>query len=456
MKHIVVKEHTQIIRWKNADVPAQSEASLHLAPSLYDRLKKFDQQNFKGADQIFAWGDMRARTRQWVGVVQLPGLQLEILPKIETIESTHSEAILNDERLSLLYMLCLAQDVPSKVRDVAHVSHRKAALSETLAQTFAERLLVELLRGQDRSYIRHEKNLRDFRGKLLISKQALHNAAHRERFYCQYEEFSEDTVLNRIFKAACLRLLENTYTMRTQDTLRHCLLILDSVTDAVFEDAVFDHLVLNRQNERFSDLVHFCRLVLKNHSPTFRAGAGQCFSLFFDMNYVFERFISEFLRIHVLPALPGYRLFSMSRKQVHHLLTCNGRGVLPLKPDLVIESPDGLRLVLDIKWKRPSKDKARSGAGAADLYQLFAYTKRYGCLRSILLYPHVSGISPQDLAVLDQRNVPSGESIGIRFVNIRRNLHSKSQRVKLAIELLSLIEEAFGEIRTCNNGGDAA
>ena len=119
-------------------------------------------------------------------------------------------------RSNLLYMLSVAGQVPVRERDVARLASRKASLSETLAAIFADRLRRELLRGPERAYIRREENLRQFKGKLLIAQQALHNAAHRERFFCRFDEFSEDTLMNRIFRAACQVLLDATHTPSTQ------------------------------------------------------------------------------------------------------------------------------------------------------------------------------------------------------------------------------------------------
>ena len=145
-------------------------------------------------------------------------------------------------------MLAVAGDVPVRSRDVARLASRQAPLSETLAAIFADRLLGELLRGPERAYLQREENLRRFKGKLLISQQTLKNAAHRERFFCRFDEFCDDTVMNRIFRAACRVLLETTRTPSTQDLLRHCLLVLDQVEDVVIHDELFDRVTLTRQS----------------------------------------------------------------------------------------------------------------------------------------------------------------------------------------------------------------
>jgi len=446
MKRIVIREYSQIVRLQKS--ASQREGTVYLESHLYDRLKKFDQQR-EESDRVFRWGDMSAQTQQWVGVIQVPGLQLELLPKIDELRSYDSESLCREARLNLLYMLSVSGDVPVRVRDLAHLTHRRAPLSEALARIFAERLLTELLHGPERSYIEHEENLRSFKGKLLMAKHTHLNAAHRERFYCRFDEFCDDTLMNRIFRAACRRLLDSTQTPFTQDSLRHCLLVLDSVQDVYIHDSLFDKVVLQRQNERFADVFQFCRLILKEHTPTVEAGETQSFSVLFDMNHVFERFVAGFLRTRVLPHFPGYNLFSMSRKKIQHLLSCNGRGILPLKPDLLIEAPGGHRLVLDTKWKRLSNQGYRGGVSTADLYQLYAYTRRYGCVRSVLLYPHVADVSPRDFNIIDKTNEHSGEQVGIRFIRLHRNLHLESERSKLADELSNLLESSFAEINAC-------
>ena len=62
--------------------PAAGEPC-YLERRLYDRLKRFDQSQRDEADRVFSWGDDSARTQQWVGVIQVPGLQVEILPKVD-------------------------------------------------------------------------------------------------------------------------------------------------------------------------------------------------------------------------------------------------------------------------------------------------------------------------------------------------------------------------------------
>ena len=436
MKRIVVQEHTKIVRWDGEGTPQFSPEIKWLEQRLYDRLKRFDQRGRTEKDQVFSWSDGSTRTTQWVGVIQVPGLQVEVLPKIDEADLNGKDEKETQARSNLLYMLSVAGQVPVRDRDVARLASRKASLSETLAAIFADRLRRELLRGPERVYIRREENLRRFKGKLLIAHQVLRNAAHRERFFCRFDEFSEDTLMNRIFRAACRVLLNSTHTPSTQDRLRHCLLLLDGVEDVFVHNELFDQITITRQNERFVDVLHFCRLILQGRSPTVRSGRERSFSLLFDMNRVFEDFVAAFLKKQVMPLFDGYRLYSQAKSQRRHLMRDRERGVLLLQPDILITSNDR-QLVLDTKWKQFS-----GKVGRDDLYQIYAYTKRYECQRSVLLYPHVLEVKCLDYDIMGADGA-TGEQVGVRFVNLRRNLYERSEREALACELKHIVQEGF-------------
>jgi 5-methylcytosine-specific restriction enzyme subunit McrC len=446
LKRLVVTEHTRIER-RAGDTSVGAAGLACLEGRHYDRVRAFDRVDREERDRIFEWSDGYARTTQWVGVVQVPGVQIEILPKIDALSDVGAlrdpEQACYKARRNLLYMLSMSGDVPVRNRDIARLALRQAPLSETLAAIFADRLQRELLLGPERAYQEHEANLRCFKGKLSIARQALHNAAHRERFYCKYDEFSDDTLMNRIFRASCRVLLEATRTPATQDVLRHCLLLLDGVADVEVQPADFARISINHQSERFEDVLRFCQLLLSGRTPTIEAGGTRTFSLLFDMNKVFERFVAAFMRRYVAPRLPSVQVFPQAVHHKRHLMESGGAGVLRLEPDLLVESP-GSRLIIDTKWKLLASGKrGRGGVGDADLYQLYAYTRRYGCKRSVLLYPFVSGLEPREFGVLDANGWLSGERVSVRHVQLHRDLQQAAERQALTDELEAILREGL-------------
>lgn len=455
MKRLVVTEHTRIERRRDTSHSTAADV-VSLESHHYDRVRAHDRLDRDDRDRIFDWSDGYARTTQWVGVVHVPGVQIEILPKIDAPVPVTAEKTEFEARRNLLFMLALSGDIPVRSRDIARLSVRRAPLSETLIAIFASRLRDELLLGPERAYQEQEENLRTFKGKLAIPRHVLHNAAHRERFYCRYNNFSEDTVMNRIFRASCHTLLALTTTPATQDLLRHCLLLLEGVEDVTVQDSDFDRISIDRNRERFEELLRFCRLLLAGKTSTIQAGQTRTFSLLFDMNKVFERFVSAFLRRYVLPRLQDVALFPQAARHTRHLMQSDGAGILRLQPDLLLESATR-RLVMDTKWKLLSPGRrGRGGVSEADLYQLYAYTRRFGCTRTVLLYPYTSGLTPRTFSVLDDLGKTTGEEVLVRHLVLQRNLQHESEREALASELEAIVREGFGErVANASLGGAA-
>jgi 5-methylcytosine-specific restriction enzyme subunit McrC len=438
MKTVKVLEYSRLYRGSPGGSHLGADP-VCLEPRLYDRLRAFDFQGRAEGDRVFEWADGHACARQWVGVIQVPGLQVEILPKTDSGSLPEGPTAAQPcARSNLLFMMEVAGEVPLRARDLAALRTETAPISETLAALFAKRLQDELLLGPERAYLELEENLATFKGRLLVAQQIRHNAANNGRFHCRFQAFELDTPLNRIFKAACRNLLAFSSRVSTQEDLKHCLALLDEVSDQPVQDEDFDRIILTRQNQRFRDLLVFCRLLLAGKRATAQSGSTTTFSLLFDMNKVFERFIARFLRTVVGPRhLPGVTVHPQAGHLKRCLMECEGSGILRLQPDLVIEGPDGSRLVMDTKWKllAPTQ-RGAGGVSNGDLYQLFAYTKRFGCSRSVLLYPHTDGLVPRRFSVLGTDGLPN-ETLAICQANLNRDL--RKDRAALAVELAQII-----------------
>ena len=75
----------------------------------------------------------------------------------------------------------------------------------------------------------------------------------------------------------------------------------------------------------------------------------------------------------------------------------NGDNAFMMEPDVSLKESEGVVFVLDAKWKEIS---ARSGApkhgiDQRDMYQLYAYGKRYGCRAVALVYPQTGAFETE-------------------------------------------------------------
>ena len=79
-----------------------------------------------------------------------------------------------------------------------------------------------------------------------------------------------------------------------------------------------------------------------------------------------------------------------------------------MEPDLSLKEGERVVFVLDAKWKEVS---ARSGApkhgiDQRDMYQLYAYGKRYGCRAVALVYPQTGAFRDRAALPLLRRLAP--------------------------------------------------
>lgn len=128
--------------------------------------------------------------------------------------------------------------------------------------------------------------------------------------------------------------------------------------------------------------------------------------MLFPMEKLFENFIAE----HVKKIFSDR--FSVRTQVRENFLFDAPSNRYALKPDILLESPDE-KIILDTKWKlKISED---------DMYQMFAYAKRYGVKKIFLICP------------------PSDDG-GNFFCSTADNLSVKIFRVDLFDVATSLIE----------------
>jgi 5-methylcytosine-specific restriction enzyme subunit McrC len=344
------------------------------------RLKDLDRVYEASERRIFDWTNPYwIKVQNYVGVIQVPGLSIEILPKIapsaETVVDPDAVARARwaQAQRNLLYMLAVAGIMPYSERGFANVEITRMPLLEGLISAFARRLIEELRRGLNRAYVVRNENLPVLRGKILIGTHLRINAVHPERLFVSYDDFNPDTMLNRILKAACQRLLRIAALSGTQQLLRECLIDLADVEDTPVTESCFDRVYLDRNNQRFYPSLEFARLVLTGSAPQLRAGEVKTFALLFPMEKLFEQFIGRLIKRHAEQI--GIPRDQISLQSVQHrrwlVHTMQGSGRFLLKPDILLLDHSGsVQAIVDTKWKLLVRDAEDTKNGVAPSWVL--------------------------------------------------------------------------------------
>ncbi|MEV5417511.1 McrC family protein [Streptomyces albogriseolus] len=190
-----------------------------------------------------------------------------------------------------------------------------------------------------------------------------------------YDEFTTDIAENRILRAAVERLLRLPGVPRdVRRRLLHQRARLADVT-VLGRGRPLPEWRPSRLNSRYHHALRLARAVLEDASPEHGPGGLRVEGFLFDMNQLFEDFVTVALR----EALRGSG--HLARFQdAHHL---DEADAIRMKPDFVLYGPEGTPCaVADAKYKAEKP----GGFPDADLYQMLAYCTALGLRDGHLVY----------------------------------------------------------------------
>ena len=342
---------------------------------------------------------------QVCGVLSSQGRSLEILPKID---GTGSES-----RLALIRMLSVVNDLRVSGGELAHLQTQRRDLLELLIALFARRLTKAMKGGLQRHYMRHQDELQYVRGTIDIGQQLTKRPVAPTKLFCEFDELSENTPLNRLLKAAALRLRR---LSRSSETQRRLQIILDAFRDVGrSQNPLGEPIQSDRSAAAFSDIIPLARLLLSGDWQNTTSGSTAGTALLFPMNDLFERYIARRAQQTLGRGIVHKQHFR------HHALT---NKLFRMIPDIVIEYAAD-PVIIDTKWKElDAGDTQKLGVAQADIYQMLAYGHSYASNgarpRLVLLYPHHASLGRSE-GVLRRWSVTGSElPITIASVDISK------------------------------------
>ncbi|MBK6418690.1 MAG: hypothetical protein IPF79_05810 [Ignavibacteria bacterium] len=336
-------------------------------------------------DRLIDWyRSDEMRWRQYVGVVQIGDLTLEILPKI----ARHA---VNDDadRAYLLRMLAESGMLPIAMDELANFTTQKWTLLDLVIYSFALEVKKQLHRGRIQRYELVEEERSTIRGKLLVGKHARRDPIRQLRFPCRFSQFTPNTPINRLLRTAACKGLKLTQHAAVRQALAWVEHQLDDV-DCLVRPYVnsLPSIVYDRTTVRYQRSCTLAEQILRGLAPHVHAGRTEYAALLFDMNELFERWVAARMQ----------RTYARQGTSVHvqgphrYLYTNPTGGAFTMKPDIVIGLSNGPDpIVVDTKWKLLDASSTYAGVAQADAYQMYAYMDRYHASRVILLYPHHPG-----------------------------------------------------------------
>lgn len=357
--------------------PQQATIPSELVPKL-ETLQR--QTNRK----IFDISRNTIRACNFVGTLAVENYTIDILPKID--KENHNT------RANLVNMLQIAQQVPYLEAGEAFLDEKYAAtIVDHYMYQYVCKLSLEWRRGRICDYKKVSQNRHALRGKLELTSHLRKNHINKHHFFTTSDIFLEDVQLPQILKAALKLCLSESSWHQCCKKAQELLPEFEHISDVTITEPQLKNVRINRLLHRFSPIVELAKMILRGKSPNIY-GRVKTYSLLFDMNVVFEKYVVNLLRKEC------DNLVVDSQVTGKHLLTKNARSEFSLRPDIVVYSNDRIRCVIDTKWKHLQPSKRNYGINQSDMYQMYAYGKIYNCAKIILLYPKVDDHCPSIVA----------------------------------------------------------
>ncbi|UDF30660.1 UNVERIFIED_ORG: McrC family protein [Roseateles sp. XES5] len=368
----------------------------------------------RGGGGVLEHGRRGLRARGVVGVIAAEGCALEILPKID-FKSVDGAETRGHIRRRLVHMLATALDLKIDSGQITTLEWQRETLLEILIRLFSEKLVDAVRLGMPRRYVEHTEDLPVLRGRLDLTRQFTLLAAEPSRLACRYDALTVDIALNRIMKAAIVRLARISRAADNQRRLRELAFAYADIESVQISALRWDEVVLDRTNSRWRELFNLARLLLGERFQTSSAGGSDGFSLLFEMNTLFEEYVARMLKRSF--ADTDIRVVSQGGR-LYCLETVDGRGLFQTRPDILLKRGDEVVQVIDTKWKRIAArmDDRKQGVSQGDVYQMMAYGHLYQCDQLTLLYPHHAAIPHQE-GVLVSHQV-TGSSYWLKTASI--------------------------------------
>jgi 5-methylcytosine-specific restriction enzyme subunit McrC len=332
-------------------------------PLSLDEIAEIERSGLAEVVHGVADGRFRVKTSSRIGLVVGDGWELRVMPHLPIPR--------------LMFLLGYALDEQGWKDRVAGFEQHDD-LFTAIATAFSWHSTWALDRGVLRGYVHRDERRIDLRGRIRFGDHIARSGGLPLPVDVSYDDFTDDVLENRMLRTAASLLLRlPRVPLQTRRRLLRMRALLADVTELP-QGSRQKAPPITRLNDRYEGALVLAELVLAAASTGASRDVTKATTFVFDMNKVFEDFVTtalgEALRRH------GGELRSQvtARRLSEHI---------SLRPDLAWWRNGHWEALLDVKYK-PLYSEAFPNA---DAYQMLAYTLAFGLDKGWLVYarePH--------------------------------------------------------------------
>ena len=285
-------------------------------------------------------------------------------------------------------------------------------IKDLFAAILAKGVAEQLKKGLYREYVSKSESLSTLRGKLDIQATIKNKLQHRQVLGCEYDELSENNLMNQIIKTSAIVLIrEKTVKKEHKSELKKLLLFFSNIDEIEPKFIRWDKVRFTKNSRSYEMLINLSYIILHDEIHTTDSGETKLMGFLTDdlMSSLYENFLREYYRYHY-----SARGFDIGAPQIPWNFDDGYSDILGLlstmRTDITIRHKStGKTLIMDAKYYssilgyRFNKGSYHSG----NLYQIFTYVKNMdrdntGNVSGMLMYAKTS----------ETEAVPSEYSIG--------------------------------------------
>ena len=369
-------------------------------------------------------------TTSWVGIIKYKNTHLQILPKLiytkeykedydeKTKEKTKSNILKN-----LIFMLSYTKKLDIKTSNDAKLLTSKNPFIEILIREYAKSLFECLKRFTPKKYVREENNLNYLKGKIKFTENIRYNSSNLAKFYCEYDEFSENNILNQLFLfvSTCLYNISN--DSYNKKTLKFIINYYSDIKLVRFNRFTAEKINLSRNQKLFKKPFNLAKMFIEKTSVDLSKNKFENITLIWDMNKLFEEFVFEIMKKNESEL--GWKFTAQKCKK---LLIGDKNKKRNTYVDIFAEK-DNDKIIIDTKYKI---FKGIDDFSNADVFQVSTYCLLHKAKHAILLYPKWDTSAPEKNFHLNIDNPDESDIYQIDFktINLQYDYIGKKENLE--------------------------
>ena len=343
-----------------------------------DKLYEYNDKN----DNVYFTGIREGvKFKNYVGVIQIGGLTIEILPKTDKNVSEDSD--FSAWHGALLNMLKVCKHINVNSVSEASLKRKNNSILDLYFEMYLDEVQSLLRAGLVKKYRSDSSNVFALKGRLDFNKNIQKNLIHQERFFTEHQVYDYENLVNQIILRGLTILGSLTYNTQLKDKISRLRVSFPEIKEITIQKYHFDKVKENRKTIAYTRALQIAKMIILNYSPDIRSGQENMLTLLFDMNKLWEEYVYRML----LRTKDKNITVSFQNKQAFW----EGRTI---RPDLVLskKNENGIDeiFVIDTKWKVLDANNPKPSDN--DLKQMYAYNLYWNAKRSMLLYPNSKAI----------------------------------------------------------------